>query len=95
VLHNVTAEAAADPTRAMLPQIQGNLAFPSLAQLFSADAAANMSAALTSSARSRAAAIVQAGGHSSVAGLTKQFKQQANQLANGGALCRCVGTSGG
>jgi choline dehydrogenase len=84
MFYNMTPAAAADPTRGALPQMQGNLAFPNLAQLFGTSAAATMVAALNASAGARAAAIVRAGGHTSVAGLTRQFEVQVGQIAGGG-----------
>jgi hypothetical protein len=84
IFYNMTAAAAADPARGAPLQSQGNLAFPNLAQLVGPSAASKMVAALNASASARAAAIVHAGGHTSVAGLTRQFELQAQQIAGGG-----------
>jgi hypothetical protein len=81
---NLTPAAAAHESSGGGAQTSANLAFPSLIQLFGTHAAKNMSAELRASARTRAAAFVASGGHTSVDGLMAQFELQAEMIAEGG-----------
>jgi hypothetical protein len=82
---NLAPAAAANESTGGGAQASANLAFPSLAQLFSAGAAANMSAELRASARTRAMALVASGAHTSVDGLATQLELEAEIIAGGGS----------